>query len=242
MEIQHKFARTVRTRLNGSGLSNSLDGNVDDLFCKSDDEEDDYTPSITRLPPAKPRFISEIHHFFMEHFMVARARLSVAVLKANYIESLCDLFKMSEDLGDLEDLHRLFEIFKILVMLNHPRILDRLFSNDNVMQVMGALEYDPDLVHRPQHRHFLEKVVVFHQVVTLPSYIVDQIHRSFRIQYLKDVVLARILDESTFTFLNSIIMFANSKIAVDIRREETILRELYVFLHFIRELNWIIAW
>jgi len=233
MEIQHKFTRSGRSsRLGGSGLSNSLDGNVDDLFCKSDDEDDDYMPSISRLPPAKPRFITDIHHFFMEHFMVARNRLSTAVLKSNYIESLCDLFKMAEDLGDIEDLHRLFEIFKILVMLNHPRILDRLFHNDNVMQVMGALEYDPDLVHRPQHRHFLEKVVVFHQVVSLPSYIVDQIHRSFRIQYLKDVVLPRILDEATFAFLNSIIMFANTKIAMDIRREESILIELYVTLAF----------
>lgn len=174
--------------------------------------------------------MQEILTSVAQHFLVAKKRLITAVLRQNYVEALCDLFKICEDLNDTVNLYTLFDIFRTLVMLHHPRILDRLFANENVFQVMGALEYDPELVKRPQHRHFLENVVVFNQVVPLPQHILDQIHRSFRIQYMKDVVLPRILDETTFTFLNSMIMYANSKIAMDIKRDENILKDLYVTL------------
>lgn len=228
MDIQQRFGRNGRThRLGGPGLG-LLDDGVDDLFCKSDDEEDDYPPAALRLPPAKPKHVQDILQVVAHNFLVAKKRLIAAILRQNYVEALCDLFKMCEDLGSLEDMHKLFDIFRTLIMLHHPRILDRLFVQENVFQVMGALEYDPELVRRPQHRHFLENVVVFHQVVTLPQHILDQIHRSFRIQYMKDVVLPRILDETTFTFLNSVIMFANSKIALDIKADESIFKELYV--------------
>lgn len=228
MDIQQRLGRNGRShRLGGSGLG-GLDDGVDDLFCKSDDEEDDYPPAALRLPPAKPKHVQEILQVVAHNFLVAKKRLISAILRQNYVEALCDLFKMCEDLGDLNDLHKLFDIFRTLVMLHHPRVLDRLFVSENVFQVMGALEYDPELIRRPQHRHFLENVVVFHQVVNLPQTILDQIHRSFRIQYMKDVVLPRILDETTFTFLNSMIMYANSKIALDIKSDEAILKELYV--------------
>lgn len=224
-----RYAKQRSHRLGGSGSSHSLEGEFDDLFCKSDDDDDDYNPvPVSRLPPATPKYLDDLLQIFVDTFMVSKARLATLILRSHYVEGLCELFKMLEDMGSLHDLHKLFEIFKMMVMLNHPRIIDKLFQPDHVFQVMGALEYDPELARRPQHRKFLEEEVVFNQPVSLPPHLVDQIHRSFRIQYMKDVVLPRILDETTFGFLNSVIMFANTKIVTSIRNEESIIVELYV--------------
>jgi protein phosphatase-4 regulatory subunit 3 len=238
-EIQMRYSRNHRGhRLGGPGSSHSFEGEFDDLFCKSDDDEDDTYPSNTistnsRLPPATPKHIDDILPILAELFMVSKTRMATLLIRDHYVEALCELFKMVEDLGNMNDLHKTFEIFKMLVMLNHPRIIDKLFHPDNVFQVMGALEYDPELAKRPQHRKFLEEEVVFNQVVTLPPQLIEQIHRSFRIQYMKDVVLPRILDETTFAFLNSVIMFANTKIVGLIRNDENILTELCVLIGLI---------
>lgn len=52
----------------------------------------------------------------------------------------------------------------ILVMLNDRSILDAMFGDDVFMNVMGALEYDPELPQKANHREFLQKQAVFKQV------------------------------------------------------------------------------
>jgi protein phosphatase-4 regulatory subunit 3 len=72
------------------------------------------------------------------------------------------------------------------------QLLDELLKEEHVMDVIGCLEYDPDLQTPQQHRQFLSTAVVFKEVVPITSQeVLSKIHQTYRIQYLKDVILPR---------------------------------------------------
>ena len=79
---------------------------------------------------------------------------------------------------------------------------------------IGALEYDPNLPEKGNYRSFLRDVVVFKEPVPLRNpEIRSKIHQTYRIGYVRDVILPRTLDESAFSTLSSSISFNN----VDVR-------------------------
>lgn len=129
-----------------------------------------------------------------------RRSICIAIMENNYIGKLLDLFRVAEDLESRECLFRLYSIFKHLVLLNNPAILRELLSEQNVFHVAGVFEYDPTYPDtRPGYRQFLLDRSRFKQVLDLRNpQLVELIHQTFRIQYLKDVVLPRILDEEAF--------------------------------------------
>lgn len=57
--------------------------------------------------------------------------------------------------------------------------------------------------------------------------ITRKIHATWRLQYLKDVVLARILDDPTFSVLNSLIFFNQVDIVTHLQANTTFLEELF---------------
>ena len=58
-----------------------------------------------------------------------------------------------------------------------------------------------------------------------------KVHQTYRLQYLKDVVLARVLDDPTFNILNSFIIFNQIDIVNYIQNEEYFLTELFRVFH-----------
>ena len=126
-----------------------------------------------------------------------------------YILKLGPLVTAAEDLESTADLHRLCTIMKHLILLNDTSIIEFVVTDAAIMGVVGALEYDPDFPsHRANHRQYLSDSSKFKEVVPMPSPEVTQkIHTTYRLQYLKDVVLARVLDDPTFNVLNSLIFF-----------------------------------
>jgi protein phosphatase-4 regulatory subunit 3 len=84
------------------------------------------------------------------------------VMHPEYIPKLLSLFQAVEDLEVLEDAFIIFNIFKGIFMLNDTSLYDYLFSEDIIMQVIAALEYDPSLPKEStytKHRDFLAKYV-----------------------------------------------------------------------------------
>lgn len=80
---------------------------------------------------------------------------------------------------------------------------------------------------RVDHRKYLKSGVVFKEVVPFENpELVTKIHQTFRIQYLKDVVLARTLDDATFGTLNSFIFFNNVEIVTSIQNDTRFLTQL----------------
>src|SRR5579859_2295508 len=88
---------------------------------------------------------------------------------------------------------------------------------------------DPDFPnHKANHRHYLSAASRFKEVVKIDDVEVQKkIHYTYRLQYLKDVVLARILDDGTFTALNSLIYFHQMHILNFVQTNMPFLKELF---------------
>ena len=72
----------------------------------------------------------------------AREKIASLVMKKGYLRQLLDLFKTCEDLEDREGLHMMYRLVKGLVLLNDANLFDELLRDENVMDVVGALEYE----------------------------------------------------------------------------------------------------
>lgn len=119
-----------------------------------------------------------------------RNNLSTAIEKENYIPQLLQLFRMCEDLESIHDLHKLYEIFKSLFLLNRNPLLEIMFQDEYIFDVLGALEYDPFAPKRIKHREFLRNKSVFKEVIPFNNPdLVQKIHQTYRVQYIQDVIL-----------------------------------------------------
>ena len=84
-----------------------------------------------------------------------------------------------------------------------------------MLRQVGALEYDPELIEQQHHRSFLRDKVVFKEVVPIQDVALRaKIHQTYRLAYLKDVVLPRVLDDATFATFSSLILFNNVEASV----------------------------
>ncbi|XP_031743316.1 serine/threonine-protein phosphatase 4 regulatory subunit 3A isoform X2 [Cucumis sativus] len=101
-----------------------------------------------------------------------------------------------------------------------------------VLLLKLRLEYnDPELSHVQHHRNFLKEHVIFKEAIPIKDPLVlSKIHQTYRIGYLKDVVLARVLDESTIANLNSIIHANNALVVSLLKDDNTFIQELFVRL------------
>ena len=169
--------------------------------------------------------------------------------EVDYISKLAPLVEMAEDLESVADLHRLCNIMKTLILLNDTAIIEFAVTDDVVLGVVGALECrfstdayrsvnssnddifadDPDFPsHKANHRQYLSDESKFKEVVPIEDpEIKKKIHYTYRLQYLKDVVLARILDDPTFSVLNSLIFFHQVDIVQHLQSSQAFLSELF---------------
>lgn len=88
---------------------------------------------------------------------------------------------------------------------------------------------DPDFPnHKANHRRYLKDNSRYKEVLSIadPS-ITKKIHATWRLTYLKDVVLARILDDPTFGVLNSLIFFNQVDIISHLQSNPGYLEELF---------------
>ena len=81
---------------------------------------------------------------------------------------------------------------------------------------------------KASYRQFLSENTRFRQVVEIKDDAIrTKIHQTYRLLYLKDVVLARVLDDPTFNILNSFVFFNQIDIICHIQGNDTLLRELF---------------
>ena len=97
------------------------------------------------------------------------------------------------------------------------------------MIVDGKYTDDPDFPdHKANHRRYLQDPSRYKEVVPIPDLnIQKKIHCTWRLLYLKDVVLARILDDPTFSVLNSLIFFNQVDIVSYLQSNVPLLRDLF---------------
>ncbi|KAK9823072.1 hypothetical protein WJX81_007297 [Elliptochloris bilobata] len=183
------------------------------------------------LPEPEMGNLAELARMLGELSLYQRDRVAGRMLRNGYVRRLLDLFRACEDLEDSESLRHLHAILRGTIMLNDTSLLEVLLSEENVMDVVGALEYDPELAGRQRHREFLRERVVFKEVVPITDAgLRAKIHQTYRLSYLKDVVLPRVLDDATFATLSSLILFNNVEVLMALQADARFLPELFAAL------------
>lgn len=87
---------------------------------------------------------------------------------------------------------------------------------------------DPEFPkYKANYREFLNQRAKFVQPIAIDDLAIQRkIHHTYRLQYLKDVILGRALDDSTFNVLNSSIIFNQIDIINHVQQDEKFLRDL----------------
>lgn len=74
----------------------------------------------------------------------------------------------------------------------------------------------------------LQNVAKFKEVVTIPSEaLTRKIHTTYRMGYIKDAILPRVLDDVTFAALHSMMMFNYIEILNGLQQDATFFRDLF---------------
>jgi protein phosphatase-4 regulatory subunit 3 len=131
-----------------------------------------------------------------------------------YLKSLLSLFQPAETKGDYGSLATLAACIKTILLLNDPSILEMIVNKERVFEdICAALEYDPDLRDKANHRWFLRERAKFRTVALMEDdELVGAIHRSFRVNYLKDTLLRPTMDESSLSTLASLQTFTHADV------------------------------
>ncbi|ETN46503.1 uncharacterized protein HMPREF1541_00688 [Cyphellophora europaea CBS 101466] len=200
----------------------------------SDDALDGITTSFALSAPALNN-LDEIEQTIRAASISQGGREALAkfVLREEYLSKLIPLLSDAEDLESLSDLHRLCNIMKAFILMNDSSVIEHMVDDDIILGVVGALEYDPDFpTHKANHRQYLGDQTRYKEVVEIKDQqIKKKIRQTWRLQYLKDVVLARILDDPTFGVLNSLIYFNQVEIVQHLQQNTAFLKELFAIFN-----------
>ncbi|KAI0035668.1 component of IIS longevity pathway SMK-1-domain-containing protein [Vararia minispora EC-137] len=151
------------------------------------------------------------------------------IQRAEYLKAMIDVLHQAEDLESLENLHPLCVLMQTILMMNDHGMYEHILEDDIFMGVIGMLEYDPEFPnHKANYRQFMLESAHFRQPIPVHDPAVEKkIHHTHRLQFLKDVVLARALDDSTFNVLNSCIMFNQVDILCHVQNDERFMQDIF---------------
>ncbi|KAI9122934.1 hypothetical protein K1719_005823 [Acacia pycnantha] len=184
---------------------------------------------LSELPAVELSTLPLILKTVVESGIADQMRLTELLLNdQDFFRKLMEVFRVCEDLDNMDSLHMIFKIVKGIILLNSQQIFERIFGDEYIMDIIGALEFDPEVPHVQNHRTFLKEHVVFKEAIPIKDPLaLSKIHQTYRIGYLKDVVLARVLDEATVANLNSIIHGNNALVVSLLKDDNTFIQELF---------------
>jgi protein phosphatase-4 regulatory subunit 3 len=147
-----------------------------------------------------------------------------------FIAQLRECFHTAEDLGSEEHLTQLWLIAKGIFVLSNQKCTERYLRHDVYEDVMGMLEYDEGLPRekRLPHRQVLQVKVKFNDVLSIENQeVIERIHLNYRLQYLKDIILPRLLDDASFVALTQMIHGNLAAILDHLRDNTALLQRLF---------------
>ncbi|OBZ70243.1 hypothetical protein A0H81_09778 [Grifola frondosa] len=157
-----------------------------------------------------------------------KERICEYIQSSGYIKDMIEVMHQAEDLESLENLHALCSCMQTILMLNDHSLYEHILDDELFFGVVGMLEYDPEFpTYKANYRDFLRQTSQFHQPIPIRDETIQRkVHHTYRLQFLKDVVLARAIDDSTFNVLNSCIIFNQIDIINHVQNDQAFLREL----------------
>uniref|UniRef100_T1IHY7 Uncharacterized protein n=1 Tax=Strigamia maritima TaxID=126957 RepID=T1IHY7_STRMM len=209
--------------------SSSLDI-TQELIDNSDDENFDLTFTVETLrtddlPTCELSNLEEINAMIdcCLPEPILRDKIAVDIKSEKYIPKLLNIFHACEDSENFEGLNYLNEIFKNIFLLNKIALLEVMFSDDLILDVVGCLEFDSDLVHQP-HREHLRNMAKLQEAIPISNpELISVIHRTYRAQYIRDEIFQ---SSSLFEALSSFIYYNKIRI-VNLIQDETSLGQLF---------------
>ncbi|KAJ2610518.1 Platinum sensitivity protein [Coemansia sp. RSA 1365] len=161
-----------------------------------------------------------------------RDKLVAYITGEGYLERLRELHETCEDLDATEELHTIYSIARQIILLNDSSMFECIIRDEHIIGIAGMLEYDPQNPVEPgTYRSFLSDNSRFKEIVPIPdAEIRTKIHQTFRIQYLKDVVLPQIVDEGTLPVINALLFFNQAQIANYVHHNDEFLNELFAIV------------
>ncbi|GAA6063624.1 hypothetical protein JCM10212_000125 [Sporobolomyces blumeae] len=193
-----------------------------------------FVPTTSHLPTPTLGTIPQLELTIraLSRTAVSRERTAIQIVKTGFVEKLIDVHREAEDLESLEDLHALCRVMQTILLLNDNSIFDLVLKDELILGVAGILEYDPDFpTMKASYRAHLSSPTAFVSLVPIRSpSLLAKIHQTHRLHYLKDVILARILEDATFSMLNSAIYFNEVEIVNEVVGERELIRDVFQVL------------
>lgn len=198
------------------------------------DEMSDSAPPI-ELPTCELSRLEDINELISNCLTspMRKEKLAAAIESEGYIKKLINVFHMCEDLENIEGLHHLYEIFKNMFLLSKNALLEVMFCEELIFDVIGCLEYDSSSPTRKKHREYLKQQAKFREVIPIRNpELLSKIHQTFRAQYIQDVVLPApsVFEENMLSTLGSFIFFNKVEIVSLVQEDERFLTELFTIL------------
>jgi len=168
-----------------------------------------------------------------------RAALTVRLTSGGFVRELLELFQTREYMdstADLEQLHRIFKeiiLHASTVLLGTDNdsgriIFDLLLGDECIAGLMGVMEYEPGLPESQKVSHRQNVVGLFKEVVAIRNpELKAKIHQTFRIAYLRDVVIPRTIEDSTFGALKQMEIFNKIDIVAALQDDTQFVGELF---------------
>ncbi|RWS28493.1 serine/threonine-protein phosphatase 4 regulatory subunit 3A-like protein [Leptotrombidium deliense] len=203
---------------------------------EEEDERFDEAPEASAfsidLPACEVDLLDEIKELIAScvPFPIKREKLALALESGNYIKKLINLFHVCEEMSNIKALHKLYDIFKNIFLLNKNPLFEVMLNEDALFDVIGVFEYDPSQVQPKRHRDYLKSVSRFKEVIPFGNAeLINKIHQTYRVQYIQDVVLPTpsVFEENMLSTLSSFIFFNKVEIVSLIQEDENFLRVLF---------------
>lgn len=215
MYIWSNFFQVQRSDYFHQGDSDEVDDASFEEVQEPFEEVQDFSIPI-ELPSCELSKLDEISELFHSVFASAdgREKLATAIEEECYLNKLTDLFHICEDLENIEGLHTLYEIFKLLFLLEKHSLFEIMFHIENIMDVVGILEFDPSKKEPTRHREFLTEKVKYKEVIPIHNQdLLNKIHLTYRVQYIKDILVPvpSLFDEN-MSALGSYLLFSKIEI------------------------------
>ena len=180
------------------------------------------TSASIDLPPCELSKLDDIFNIITSGMSstLARDELALALEKERYVQKLLDLFRICEDVENLDGLHLLYNIFRTLFLLNKVSLLSVMFQPDHIMDVVGCLEYDPSKPHPIRHRQYLDQTSRYREVIPFDNTeLIDKIHLTYKMCYIQEVILPTpsLFEENMMSAFNSLVLFNKTEIVDSIQ-------------------------
>ena len=199
---------------------------------EEDEERFDDTQPELELPACEVDQLDAIADLLSScvPYSFKRDKVASAFEKEDYLNKLLQLFKKLEAAQNTKALHKMYEIFKNIFLLNQNSLFEVMLSEESLFDVLGIFEYDPNQSPPKRHRDYLKSVSRFKEVIPFGNQkLINKIHQTYRVQYIQDVVLPApsVFDDNMLSTLSSFIFFNKVEIVSLIQEDENFLRTLF---------------